>query len=89
MLLSVVCQLKQVLTKHSRDIPGIEKHSCFLKSVNDVQKIRSHIMDCIETALLKDQSKKDIKRLLHVWSLAGVPQASSWLLKYGVSMKKI
>jgi hypothetical protein len=24
---NAVCPLKQVLTKHSRDIPGIEKHS--------------------------------------------------------------
>ncbi|KAG9971588.1 external NADH-ubiquinone oxidoreductase-like protein, partial [Aureobasidium melanogenum] len=37
-------------------IPGVREHSCFLKEVNDAQRIRKRIMDCCETATFKDQS---------------------------------
>lgn len=54
-------------------IPGVKEHSCFLKEVGDAQKIRKQIMDCIETAVFKDQSDEEIKRLLHMVVVGGGP----------------
>jgi NADH:ubiquinone reductase (non-electrogenic) len=54
-------------------IPGVKEHSCFLKEVGDAQKIRKQIMDCIETAVFKDQSEEEIKRLLHMVVVGGGP----------------
>ena len=54
-------------------IPGVREHSCFLKEVGDAQKIRKQIMDCIETAVFKDQSVEETKRLLHMVVVGGGP----------------
>ncbi|KAF4551100.1 Pyridine nucleotide-disulfide oxidoreductase-like protein 1 [Elsinoe fawcettii] len=54
-------------------IPGVREHSLFLKEVNDAQKIRTRIMDCVETATFKDQDPEEIKRLLHMVVVGGGP----------------
>ncbi|EFR00330.1 external NADH-ubiquinone oxidoreductase 1 [Nannizzia gypsea CBS 118893] len=54
-------------------IPGVQEHSCFLKEVGDAQKIRTRIMDCVETAIFKDQTQDEIKRLLHMVVVGGGP----------------
>ena len=54
-------------------IPGVREHSCFLKEVGDAQQIRKKIMDCIETAVFKDQSPEEVKRLLHMVVVGGGP----------------
>lgn len=54
-------------------IPGVKEHSCFLKEVGDAQQIRKNIMDCVETAIFKDQSPEEIKRLLHMVVVGGGP----------------
>ncbi|KAJ5633830.1 External alternative NADH-ubiquinone oxidoreductase [Penicillium herquei] len=54
-------------------IPGVKENSCFLKEVNDAQNIRKRIMDCIETAMFKDQSDDEVKRLLHMVVVGGGP----------------
>ncbi|KAG9676840.1 external NADH-ubiquinone oxidoreductase-like protein, partial [Aureobasidium melanogenum] len=54
-------------------IPGVREHSCFLKEVNDAQRIRKRIMDCCETATFKDQSPEERKRLLHMVVVGGGP----------------
>lgn len=54
-------------------IPGVKEHSCFLKEVGDAQKIRKKIMDCVETAMFKDQSEEEMKRLLHMVVVGGGP----------------
>jgi len=54
-------------------IPGVREHACFLKEVGDAQKIRKQIMDCVETATFKDQSREEIKRLLHMVVVGGGP----------------
>ncbi|EXJ56149.1 NADH dehydrogenase [Cladophialophora yegresii CBS 114405] len=54
-------------------IPGVREHACFLKEVNDAQKIRKQIMDCVETASFKDQSPDEIRRLLHMVVVGGGP----------------
>jgi NADH:ubiquinone reductase (non-electrogenic) len=59
--------------RNSLGIPGVKEHSCFLKEVGDAQKIRKRIMDCVETALFKDQTESEIKRLLHMVVVGGGP----------------
>jgi NADH:ubiquinone reductase (non-electrogenic) len=54
-------------------IPGVLEHSCFLKEVGDAQQIRKRIMDCVETAVFKDQSEDEFKRLLHMVVVGGGP----------------
>ena len=54
-------------------IPGVREHSCFLKEVGDAQAIRKRIMDCVETAIFKDQSPEERKRLLHMVVVGGGP----------------
>lgn len=47
-------------------IPGVREHACFLKEITDAQNIRKKVMDCIETAMFKDQTQEEKKRLLHM-----------------------
>ncbi|RJE20485.1 NADH dehydrogenase [Aspergillus sclerotialis] len=54
-------------------IKGVKEHSCFLKEVGDAQKIRKRVMDCVETAMFKDQTPEEIKRLLHMVVVGGGP----------------
>ncbi|PWY73164.1 NADH-ubiquinone oxidoreductase C3A11.07 [Aspergillus sclerotioniger CBS 115572] len=54
-------------------IPGVRENSCFLKEVDDAQKIRKRIMDCVETAMFKDQTDEEVKRLLHMVVVGGGP----------------
>jgi NADH:ubiquinone reductase (non-electrogenic) len=54
-------------------IPGVREHSCFLKEINDAQNIRKKIMDCVETAALKDQSSDEVDRLMHMVVVGGGP----------------
>ncbi|KAJ5147293.1 External alternative NADH-ubiquinone oxidoreductase [Penicillium atrosanguineum] len=54
-------------------IPGVRENSCFLKEVNDAQNIRKRIMDCVETAMFKDQTDDEVKRLLHMVVVGGGP----------------
>lgn len=54
-------------------IPGVREHSLFLKEVGDAQAIRKRIMDCCETAIFKDQSPDEVKRLLHMVVVGGGP----------------
>ncbi|KAI8997307.1 hypothetical protein BDB01DRAFT_770594 [Pilobolus umbonatus] len=54
-------------------IEGVEKYGCFLKEVWDAQKIRSKLMDCIESAAFPDQSAEEIDRLLHMVVVGGGP----------------
>lgn len=54
-------------------IPGVREHSCFLKEIGDAQQIRKKIMDCVETAAFKDQSKEEVDRLMHMVVVGGGP----------------
>ncbi|KAI9369258.1 hypothetical protein BJX61DRAFT_545736 [Aspergillus egyptiacus] len=54
-------------------IQGVKEHSCFLKEVGDAQRIRKRIMDCVETAMFKDQPDEEVKRLLHMVVVGGGP----------------
>lgn len=54
-------------------IKGVNENACFLKEINDAEKIRTRLMDCIETATFKGQSKEEINRLLHMVVVGGGP----------------
>ncbi|KAI7902252.1 uncharacterized protein BX663DRAFT_455897 [Cokeromyces recurvatus] len=54
-------------------IKGVEEYGCFLKEVWDAQKIRTKLMDCIETAAFPGQSPEEIERLLHMVVVGGGP----------------
>ncbi|KAI7870834.1 NADH dehydrogenase [Spinellus fusiger] len=55
------------------NIKGVEEYGCFLKEVWDAQKIRTKLMDCIETAAFPGQSQEEIERLLHMVVVGGGP----------------
>ncbi|KAH8148416.1 uncharacterized protein LAJ45_07518 [Morchella importuna] len=54
-------------------IPGVRENACFLKEINDAHKIRKKVMDCIETAMFKDQTQEEKERLLHMVVVGGGP----------------
>lgn len=62
-----------ILANDGIGIPGVKEHSCFLKEVGDAQRIRTRIMDCVETAIFKDQPQDEVKRLLHMVVVGGGP----------------
>lgn len=54
-------------------IKGVNENACFLKEINDAEKIRTRLMDCIETATFKGQTQEEINRLLHMVVVGGGP----------------
>ncbi len=54
-------------------IPGVRENACFLKEIWDARKIRTKLMDCLETAAFPGQSKEEIERLLHMVVVGGGP----------------
>ncbi|GAC94532.1 potential mitochondrial NADH dehydrogenase [Pseudozyma hubeiensis SY62] len=54
-------------------IEGVKKHACFLKELNDAEKIRARLIDCVESAAIKGQSDEEIDRLLHMVVVGGGP----------------
>lgn len=54
-------------------IKGVTEHACFLKEAWDAEKIRTRLMDCVETATFKGQSEEEQNRLLHMVVVGGGP----------------
>lgn len=54
-------------------IQGVKENACFLKELGDAEKIRSRLMDCIETATFAGQSQAEIERLLSFVVVGGGP----------------
>ncbi|KAJ1552141.1 NADH:ubiquinone oxidoreductase, partial [Nowakowskiella sp. JEL0078] len=54
-------------------IPGVRENACFLKETWDARKIRTKLMDCLETACFPGQSDKEIRRILHMVVVGGGP----------------
>ncbi|WWD08360.1 hypothetical protein V865_006472 [Kwoniella europaea PYCC6329] len=54
-------------------IKGVTEHACFLKELSDADKIRTKLMDCIETAAFRDQPQDEIDRLMHMVVVGGGP----------------
>jgi NADH:ubiquinone reductase (non-electrogenic) len=55
------------------NIPGVKEHACFMKEINDAEKMQRRMMDCIETAGFMGQSEEEINRLLHMVVVGGGP----------------
>ncbi|KAH8549252.1 hypothetical protein BGW37DRAFT_502378 [Umbelopsis sp. PMI_123] len=60
-------------TNQTFGIKGVYEHALFLKEVWDAQKIRTRLMDCVETAAFPDQDPEEIERLLHMIVVGGGP----------------
>ncbi|KAJ3018991.1 NADH:ubiquinone oxidoreductase [Thoreauomyces humboldtii] len=54
-------------------IPGVKEFACFLKEAWDAKKIRTRLMDCLETAAFAGQTESEIERLLHMVVVGGGP----------------
>ncbi|KAL2915350.1 NADH:ubiquinone oxidoreductase [Polyrhizophydium stewartii] len=54
-------------------IPGVHEHACFLKEAWDAKKIRTRLMDCLETAAFPGQTEDEIRRILHMVVVGGGP----------------
>ncbi|RXK41726.1 NADH dehydrogenase [Tremella mesenterica] len=54
-------------------IKGVTEHACFLKELSDADKIRTKLLDCIETAAFKDQPEAEVDRLMHMIVVGGGP----------------
>ncbi|KAI9222114.1 pyridine nucleotide-disulfide oxidoreductase-domain-containing protein [Blastocladiella britannica] len=54
-------------------IPGVKEHGLFLKELSDARKIRTRLMDVIETAGFPGQPEEEINRLLHMVVVGGGP----------------
>ncbi|WWC65152.1 uncharacterized protein I303_107766 [Kwoniella dejecticola CBS 10117] len=54
-------------------IKGVNEHACFLKELSDADKIRTKLLDCIETASFRDQPQDEVDRLMHMVVVGGGP----------------
>ncbi|KAJ3209812.1 NADH:ubiquinone oxidoreductase [Entophlyctis luteolus] len=48
------------------NIPGVKEFACFLKEAWDARKIRTQLLDCLESASFPGQPEEEINRLLHM-----------------------
>ncbi|XP_066375930.1 external alternative NAD(P)H-ubiquinone oxidoreductase B1, mitochondrial-like [Miscanthus floridulus] len=53
--------------------PGVLEHCCFLKEVEDAQKIRRCVIDCFEKASLPNISDEEKRKILHFVVIGGGP----------------
>ncbi|KAJ7621191.1 pyridine nucleotide-disulfide oxidoreductase-domain-containing protein [Roridomyces roridus] len=54
-------------------IPGVDQNACFMKELNDAEKMQRRFMDCLESAAFPGQSEEEIHRLLHMVVVGGGP----------------
>ncbi|KAJ3076536.1 NADH:ubiquinone oxidoreductase [Podochytrium sp. JEL0797] len=54
-------------------IKGVKEHACFLKEAWDARRIRTQLLDCLESASFPGQTEAEIKRLLHMVVVGGGP----------------
>ncbi|KAF9434064.1 NADH:ubiquinone oxidoreductase [Entomortierella beljakovae] len=52
---------------------GVREFACFLKEIWDAQKIRTRLMDCVESAGFASQTPEEVDRLLHMVVVGGGP----------------
>ncbi|KAI0788993.1 NADH dehydrogenase [Irpex lacteus] len=55
------------------NIPGVRENACFMKELDDAEKMQRRFMDCVESAAFPGQSKEEIERLLHMVVVGGGP----------------
>ncbi|KAL1938748.1 hypothetical protein VTO73DRAFT_11351 [Trametes versicolor] len=55
------------------NIPGVRENACFMKELEDAEKMQRRFLDCLESAAFPGQSTEEIKRLLHMVVVGGGP----------------
>ncbi|KAK0444229.1 pyridine nucleotide-disulfide oxidoreductase-domain-containing protein [Desarmillaria tabescens] len=53
--------------------PGVQEKACFMKEIQDAEKMQKKVMECIETAAFPGQSAEEVERLLHMVVVGGGP----------------
>ncbi|KAJ3240203.1 NADH:ubiquinone oxidoreductase [Chytriomyces hyalinus] len=54
-------------------IPGVKEHASFLKEAWDARRIRTQLLDCLESAAFPNQTESEKERLLHMVVVGGGP----------------
>ncbi|KAJ3194617.1 hypothetical protein HK101_002316 [Irineochytrium annulatum] len=54
-------------------IPGVKEHASFLKEAWDARRIRTILLDCLESASFPNQTQAEVDRLLHMVVVGGGP----------------
>ncbi|KAI8973098.1 FAD/NAD-P-binding domain-containing protein [Trametes punicea] len=55
------------------NIPGVREHACFMKELEDAEKMQRRFLDCLESAAFPGQTLDEVKRLLHMVVVGGGP----------------
>ncbi|KAH9855457.1 FAD/NAD-P-binding domain-containing protein [Lenzites betulinus] len=55
------------------NIPGVKENACFMKELEDAEKMQRRFLDCLESAAFPGQSPEEVKRLLHMVVVGGGP----------------
>ncbi|KAI0828503.1 FAD/NAD-P-binding domain-containing protein [Trametes gibbosa] len=55
------------------NIPGVKENACFMKELEDAEKMQRRFLDCLESAAFPGQSTEEVKRLLHMVVVGGGP----------------
>ncbi|KAJ3004181.1 hypothetical protein NUW54_g4938 [Trametes sanguinea] len=55
------------------NIPGVREHACFMKELEDAEKMQRRFLDCLESAAFPGQTVDEVKRLLHMVVVGGGP----------------
>ncbi|KAG7440458.1 FAD/NAD(P)-binding domain-containing protein [Guyanagaster necrorhizus] len=53
--------------------PGVQEKACFMKEIQDAEKMQKKVMECIETAAFPGQPAEEVERLLHMVVVGGGP----------------
>ncbi|KAH9944656.1 FAD/NAD-P-binding domain-containing protein [Amylocystis lapponica] len=55
------------------NIPGVRENACFMKELEDAEKMQRRFLDCLESAAFPGQSTEEVNRLLHMVVVGGGP----------------
>ncbi|KAI0916562.1 hypothetical protein AcV5_003017 [Taiwanofungus camphoratus] len=55
------------------NIPGVKENACFMKELEDAEKMQRRFLDCLESAAFPGQTQEEIDRLLHMVVVGGGP----------------
>ncbi|KAF7795465.1 hypothetical protein EIP86_006626 [Pleurotus ostreatoroseus] len=55
------------------NIPGVKEHACFMKELDDAERMQRRFLDCLESAAFPGQSTAEVDRLLHMVVVGGGP----------------
>ncbi|GBE84186.1 Probable NADH-ubiquinone oxidoreductase, mitochondrial [Sparassis crispa] len=55
------------------NIPGVKEYACFMKELEDAEKMQRRFLDCLESAAFPGQSQDEVDRLLHMVVVGGGP----------------